>query len=49
MDDTPLYKIAAELIKHLKNRNYGLAEQIALELWSRLAGQHDNQEDDQEV
>lgn len=39
-DDQPAYLVVSEIIKHLKNKNYGLAELALLDLWERLANEH---------
>lgn len=48
MDNQPLYLLISEALKHLKNRNYGLLENVLYELWERQAEQHHAQQDPDE-
>ena len=43
-ENQPLYRLIAEALKHIENQNYGLLKAILLELWSRLAEQHHDDE-----
>lgn len=48
MDTQPLYLLASQALKHLRNCNYGLLEIVLRELWEQLAEQHRSQQDPDE-
>ncbi len=47
-EERPLYLLAADILRSIRNHNYGLAEQAAADLWELLLIRYRHEQEQEE-